>query len=253
MIVYGIATETSIGRLFLAGVLPGLMLVGLFMAWSLYSTWRARATCGPDPGQLHLETEIRDPAPRPAVLAIILGVLYAMYGGVATPSETAAVGALLCLVIAMIIYRLWNPRDLWVVLRDSTKESVMILFIIGAAGVFSYMLSSSVHHPIHRRMDRHAGRQPLGPDAGGECLLADRGLLSAAGRGDPDGRADPAADHHHRRIRPDLVRGGPDDQHGDRSDLAAGRPEPLRHQRHRSRTSSSRRSSGARCPSSPAW
>ena len=40
MIVYGIATETSIGRLFLAGVIPGLLLVGLFMAWSIYSTWR---------------------------------------------------------------------------------------------------------------------------------------------------------------------------------------------------------------------
>jgi len=75
-------------------------------------------------------------------LAIIFGVLYAMYGGIATPSETAAVGALLCLLIAMIIYKLWNPKDLWVVLRDSTKESVMILFIIAAAGVFSYMLSS---------------------------------------------------------------------------------------------------------------
>lgn len=43
MIVYGIATETSIGRLFLAGVFPGLMLVGLFMAWSLYATWRQGA------------------------------------------------------------------------------------------------------------------------------------------------------------------------------------------------------------------
>jgi C4-dicarboxylate transporter DctM subunit len=75
-------------------------------------------------------------------LAIIVGVLYAMYGGIATPSETAAVGALLCLLIAVVIYKLWHPRDLWVVLRDSTKESVMILFIIAAAGVFSYMLSS---------------------------------------------------------------------------------------------------------------
>jgi tripartite ATP-independent transporter DctM subunit len=75
-------------------------------------------------------------------MAIILGVLYAMYGGIATPSETAAVGALLCLVIAVVIYRLWDPRALWVVLRDSTRESVMILFIIAAAGVFSYMLSS---------------------------------------------------------------------------------------------------------------
>jgi tripartite ATP-independent transporter DctM subunit len=75
-------------------------------------------------------------------LLIILGVLYAMYGGLATPSETAAVGALLCLVIAIIIYKLWSPKLLWDVLRDSTRESVMILFIIGAAGVFSYMLSS---------------------------------------------------------------------------------------------------------------
>ena len=41
MIVYGIATETSIGRLFLAGVIPGLLLVGLCMAWSLYPTWKS--------------------------------------------------------------------------------------------------------------------------------------------------------------------------------------------------------------------
>ncbi len=142
MIVYGIATETSIGRLFLAGVVPGLMLVGLFMAWSLYSTWRSA-----DPNVLSASRyswrERLEILPRVLpFLAIILGVLYAMYGGVATPSETAAVGALLCIVIAMVIYRLWSPRALWVVLRDSTKESVMILFIIGAAGVFSYMLSS---------------------------------------------------------------------------------------------------------------
>jgi len=65
-----------------------------------------------------------------------------MYGGVATPSETAAVGALLCLVVAMIIYKLTSLAALWAILRDSTKESVMILFIIAAAGVFSYMLSS---------------------------------------------------------------------------------------------------------------
>jgi tripartite ATP-independent transporter DctM subunit len=142
MIVYGIATETSIGRLFLAGVFPGLLLVGLFMAWSMYSTWKS--------GNLALMNsrsyswrEKFEILPRvlPFII-IIIGVLYAMYGGVATPSETAAVGALLCLVIAMVIYRLWNPADLWVVLRDSTKESVMILFIIAAAGVFSYMLSS---------------------------------------------------------------------------------------------------------------
>ena len=142
MIVYGIATETSIGRLFLAGVVPGLLLVGLFMAWSLYDTWR-KGSADAIAGRAYSWRERFEIMPRVLpFLLIILGVLYAMYGGLATPSETAAVGALLCLVIAIIIYKLWSPTLLWHVLRDSTRESVMILFIIGAAGVFSYMLSS---------------------------------------------------------------------------------------------------------------
>jgi len=142
MIVYGVATETSIGRLFLAGVIPGLLLVLLFMIWSLYSTWQSgnKALLSSRSYSWKEKFEIL-PRVLP-FLAIILGVLYSMYGGIATPSEAAAVGALLCLVIAVFIYKLWNPKDLWLVLRDSTKESVMILFIIAAAGVFSYMLSS---------------------------------------------------------------------------------------------------------------
>ena len=142
MIVCGIATETSIGRLFLAGVIPGMLLVALFMAWSLYQTWKTGdiRLIGATPHTWKQNVEIL-PRVLP-FLAIILGVLYAMYGGIATPSETAAVGALMCLLIAMIIYKLWNPRALWMVLRDSTRESVMILFIVAAAGVFSYMLSS---------------------------------------------------------------------------------------------------------------
>ncbi len=142
MIVYGIATETSIGRLFLAGVVPGLLLVGLFMLWSLYDTWRSGAADALS-GRTFSWKERFEILPRVLpFIAIILGVLYAMYGGLATPSETAAIGALLCLLVAIIIYRLWSPKLLWNVLRDSTRESVMILFIIAAAGVFSYMLSS---------------------------------------------------------------------------------------------------------------
>lgn len=142
MIVYGIATETSIGRLFLAGVIPGLLLVGLFMAWSIFSTWRHGGVQALGGGSFTLAEKLEILPRVLPFLLIILGVLYAMYGGIATPSETAAVGALLCLLIAMIIYRLWSFQAIWVVLRDSTRESVMILFIIGAAGVFSYMLSS---------------------------------------------------------------------------------------------------------------
>ncbi|MCG6903201.1 MAG: TRAP transporter large permease [Rhodobacter sp.] len=143
MIVYGIATETSIGRLFLAGVMPGVMLVMLFIAWAIYDTWRRGAAGVALSGIRYSWAQKFEILPRVLpFLAIIIGVLYALYGGVATPSETAAVGALLCIVVAMIVYRMYQPTALWAVLRDSTKESVMILFIIGAAGVFSFMLSS---------------------------------------------------------------------------------------------------------------
>ncbi|NIZ03711.1 TRAP transporter large permease [Thalassospira lucentensis] len=143
MIVYGISTETSIGRLFLAGLLPGLLVTALFMAWSLYSTWRqgnAKAALGSIKYSWKEKFEIL-PRVLP-FLVIIAAVLFALYGGVATPSETAGVGALFCLITAMIVYRMWKPGQLWTVMRDTTKESVMILLIIGAAGLFSYMLSS---------------------------------------------------------------------------------------------------------------
>ena len=143
MIVYGIATETSIGRLFLAGVLPGLLLVSLFMAWSIYSTWRQGGGATALGATRYSWAQKLEVLPRVIpFLLIIIGVLYALYGGVATPSETAAVGALLCVLAAVFIYRLYRFEALWKVLRDSTRESVMILFIIGAAGVFAFMLSN---------------------------------------------------------------------------------------------------------------
>ncbi|MFN3685496.1 TRAP transporter large permease [Salinarimonas sp.] len=143
MIVYGIATETSIGRLFLAGLLPGLMLTALFMAWSLFSTWWQGRSGPRVPVVTFSWRERFEVLPRVLpFLAIVAAVLYALYGGVATPSETAAVGALACIVAAVVIYRMWQPTKWWAILRDSTRESVMILVIVGGAGVFSYMLSS---------------------------------------------------------------------------------------------------------------
>lgn len=143
MIVYGIATETSIGRLFLAGVIPGLLLVGLFMAWSVFDTWRQGAAQVALGRVKYTWTEKFVVLPRviPFVL-IILGVLYALYGGIATPSETAAVGALMSMAVATVIYKLVSFKALWTIFRDTTRESVMILFIIGAAGVYSFMLSN---------------------------------------------------------------------------------------------------------------
>jgi C4-dicarboxylate transporter, DctM subunit len=75
-------------------------------------------------------------------LLIIAGILYVLYGGVATPSEAAGVGALFTLLLAVIIYRLWQPRRIYSILNDSMRESVMVLLIIAVSELFSYMLSS---------------------------------------------------------------------------------------------------------------
>ncbi len=142
MIVYGIATETSIGRLFLAGILPGLLLTSLFMAWSLYLSWRRGWRFRTREGGYSWREKF-EVLPRVLpFLAIVVGVLYVLYGGIATPSEAAGVGAALCLLLVVVIYRIVDPRRLWAILRDSTRESVMIMLIIAASALFSYMLSS---------------------------------------------------------------------------------------------------------------
>jgi C4-dicarboxylate transporter DctM subunit len=141
-ILYGIATETSIGRLFLAGVVPGVMLTGLFMLWTLFIIWK-RGFRAHAPDFRYTWRQKFGSIPKVApFLAIVLGVMYVLYGGVATPSEAAGVGAALCVVMAMVIYRMWRPRQWWKILRDTTRESVMILMIIAAAVLFGYMLTS---------------------------------------------------------------------------------------------------------------
>ena len=143
MIVYGIATETSIGRLFLAGVVPGLMLTTLFMMWALFATWRFGSAALRERNVSYSWKERFQALPKVLpFLTIILAVVYVLYGGVATPSETAGVGAFLVIVLVMLIYRVWQPSALWKIMKDSTRESVMILFIIAASGLFSFMLSS---------------------------------------------------------------------------------------------------------------
>jgi C4-dicarboxylate transporter, DctM subunit len=141
-ILYGIATETSIGRLFLAGVLPGIMLTGLFMLWTLVVIWRRGVRpYAPDFRFTWGQKFAAIPKIAP-FLAIIFAVMYALYGGIATPSEAAGVGAALCVVLAVSIYRMWRPREWWQILRDTMRESVMILMIIAAAVLFGYMLTS---------------------------------------------------------------------------------------------------------------
>lgn len=143
MIVYGIATETSIGRLFLAGVIPGMMLTSIFMAWTLYSCWRSGLTLSDVTQHYSLKQKLEILPRVLPFLAIVAGILFVLYGGVATPSEAAGVGALFCLVLVVVVYKMFSAKPFISMFRDSTKESVMIMMIIAASELFAFTLSST--------------------------------------------------------------------------------------------------------------
>jgi C4-dicarboxylate transporter DctM subunit len=142
LIVYGIATETSIGRLFAAGLLPGLMLTVLFIAWGIFAAWRSGYQVITADVRYSLREKIEILPKVGPFLLIIAGVLYVLYGGVATPSEAAGVGALFCILLVILIYRLRRPAALWRILLEAMREAVMIMMIIAAADLFSYMMST---------------------------------------------------------------------------------------------------------------
>ncbi len=143
MIVYGIATETSIGRLFIAGIIPGILLTAMFMIWTVISC-RMRGIGMADVTRRYSLKEKLEVLPRVLpFLAIIAGILFVLYGGVATPSEAAGAGALFCLLLVIVIYRMWQAGPIIRMFRDTLRESIMIMMIIGASELFAYTLSST--------------------------------------------------------------------------------------------------------------
>ncbi|MDH5246361.1 MAG: TRAP transporter large permease, partial [Betaproteobacteria bacterium] len=142
MILYGIATETSIGRLFLAGVVPGILLVVLFAGYAWIATLVSRRGIATADIPHYTLAQKMDGLGRIfPFIVIVIAITYSMYGGLATPSEVAAIAAVLALVLVVVIYRAWRMEDQWRIFRETVRESTMILMIIGAAAVFSYMMS----------------------------------------------------------------------------------------------------------------
>ena len=153
MIIYAVVAEQSLGRLFLAGIGPALLLVTLFCA---YCAWRylfelrraqqAALTHGARSAILDREPFTMAQRFRllPRVLPFLLlltGVMIALYGGYATPSETAGLGALLALGLVGTIYGAWRPRQVSPILVATLRESTMLMFIIGMSLLYSYVMS----------------------------------------------------------------------------------------------------------------
>ena len=153
MILYAVAAEQSLGRLFLAGIGPGLLLVALFAAYAVMRArkeYRLALAVYEDGGvkSAYLEeehftlTQKVEMLPRVLPFVILLtGVMIALYGGFATPTETAGLGGLLALVLIATIYGIWRPKDLAPILTSTLKESTMLMLIIGMSLLYSYVMS----------------------------------------------------------------------------------------------------------------
>ena len=152
MILYGVATETSIGKCFIAGVIPGILLVLLSCAWLGIVFFYRKIVPAQRGSTYFLETEDTHEtfawADRflslfkvlPFVL-IIVGIMGSLYGGWATPSEAGGLGAVLSLFFVMTIYKIYRPQQLWEIFIKALNESSMILMIMAAALVFAWVSS----------------------------------------------------------------------------------------------------------------
>ncbi|WP_455274467.1 TRAP transporter large permease [Rhizobium herbae] len=142
LIVYGIATETSIGRLFMAGVIPGIMLTVMFMVWAVIDCKRKGYEFSARLMRYSLKERLAGLPRILPFLLIIAGTLYVLYGGIATPSEAAGAGAFLTLVVVIVAYRLFRFRPVANIFGSAMRESVMIMMIMAAAELFAFALSS---------------------------------------------------------------------------------------------------------------
>jgi len=173
MILYSVASEQSLGRLFLAAIGPGVMLVIFFSIYTImrfrkeyaraYEAYSLNPAATSSILDRHTYTMQQKISALPRVLpflVLLIGVMVALYGGYATPAETAGLGAVFAFVLIALIYGMWRFKDLYPLLDVTIRESAMLMFIIGMsllfANVMSYLhLSQSAAQAI---VDLHTSR-----------------------------------------------------------------------------------------------
>lgn len=138
MILFGVAAEVSIGELFIAGVVPGLLIGGVLMLF--VHLWCRFKGLGKNDGDGRLPVGRATLEAGWALLMPVI-ILGGIYGGVFTPTEASVVAVFYALLVGLGIHRELNFKDLMPVLRKSVISSAVIMFIIANAGLFAFLIT----------------------------------------------------------------------------------------------------------------
>jgi C4-dicarboxylate transporter DctM subunit len=141
MIIYGVLSETSIGHLFMAGMVPGVMLALMLAAVAVILCWR-NPKLGPPVGGVSWKKRFSSLKRVWPIVVVMLSILGSIYTGIASPTEAAGVG---CIVVLLIGVTVFNLR--WEGLKKALLEAAtingMILFMMVGAWLFSYVIGTS--------------------------------------------------------------------------------------------------------------
>ncbi|HEX5477040.1 MAG TPA: TRAP transporter large permease [Burkholderiales bacterium] len=159
MILYGVVSDSSIGALFMAGLVPGLLMAAIFAGWTMLSATLGRTPLKREPraslGEALLA--IRRSAWALSLPLLVLGGLYA---GVFTATEAAAAGALLALLVGVLAYRSIGLKDIWAAAIDASRTSAMLFMILAGASVFGFVLTKLrvPHQVVELVVSLHVGQ-----------------------------------------------------------------------------------------------
>jgi C4-dicarboxylate transporter DctM subunit len=139
MIIYAVSTNTSVGQLFIAGIVPGVLMAAVLMLVTWIVAKKNNYPTLPQASLREIWQAFRDSIWGLLIVVIVIG---GIYGGIFTPTEAAAVSAVYAFVIAVFVYGDLKLKDVPRVLRESANMSAMLLYIITNAILFSFLLTS---------------------------------------------------------------------------------------------------------------